>query len=58
MEFTEEEVRAAVESCTDFCCGECPYNIYESKDYPLRCIHKLMKDIHSLLNGGKRGTYD
>lgn len=50
MVFTEQQIRESVNACSDFCCGECHYNIYESKDYTLRCIHKLMKDVNSLLN--------
>lgn len=51
MKFSEPLVRKAVVSCSEFCCGECPYNIYVSKDYSLRCIHHLMIDIDELLNG-------
>jgi len=50
MIFTEQQIRESVNACSDFCCGECHYNIYESKDYTLRCIHKLMKDVNELLN--------
>jgi hypothetical protein len=50
MEFTEKQIRESVNACCDFCCGECHYNIYESKDYPIRCIHKLMNDVQALLN--------
>ena len=51
MKFSEPIVRKAAASCAEFCCGECPYDIYTSKDYPLRCIHYLMADIDELLNG-------
>jgi hypothetical protein len=48
MEFTEQEIRESFEACGDFCCGECHYNVYESKDYPLRCMHKLITDVNNL----------
>lgn len=51
MKFSEPIVRKAAASCAEFCCGECPYDIYTSKDYSLRCIHYLMADIDELLNG-------
>lgn len=47
-EFTEQEIRESFEACSDFCCGECHYNIYESKDYPLRCMHNLITDVNNL----------
>lgn len=45
----KEKVKQAIEACADFCCGECPYEYLESKDYPFRCIHTLMVDIHKLM---------
>ena len=45
----KEKVKKAIEACADFCCGECPYEHLESKDYPFRCIHTLMVDIHKLM---------
>ena len=48
------EIYKAVECCASFLCGECPYNIYESKNYPLKCVSHLMRDLNSLLNGGEQ----
>ena len=49
MKFSELIVCKAIASCAEFCCGECPYDIYVSKDYPFRCIHYLMTDINEFL---------
>lgn len=35
-----------LQCCSEFLCGECPYNIYENKDYPLRCVYKMMEDLN------------
>ena len=51
--FSEQQIKKSVELCAEFMCGECPYNIYEDKEYPLRCVHKLMIDINSLLNSNE-----
>ena len=40
-----KDVIKGIDCCSEFLCGECPYKMYESKDYPLQCIHKLMVDI-------------
>lgn len=50
MVFTEQQVLEGVNACACFCCGECPYNIYESKEYPIRCMHKLILDVNDLFN--------
>ena len=39
------DVIKGIDCCSEFMCGGCPYKIYESKDYPLKCIHNLMEDI-------------
>lgn len=51
MKFSEPIVREAIKFCSEFECGECPYKIYDSSDYMLRCIHNLMMDINELVNG-------
>lgn len=33
--------------CVEFLCGECPYKIYYSHTYPLKCIHKLLEDLQN-----------
>lgn len=45
---TIDEIKKGLDCCSEFICGECPYNIYESKEYPLRCIHKLLSDMKEL----------
>ena len=42
---TQIEILKGLECCAEFICDECPYKKYESKDYPLRCIHKLIVDL-------------
>ena len=38
-------------ACKDFYCCACSYQKYDNKDYSLRCIHKLIEDIHKSLLG-------
>ena len=38
-------------ACKDFYCCACSYQKYDSRDYNLRCIHKLIEDIHKSLLG-------
>lgn len=38
-------------ACKDFYCCACSYQKYDSRDYSLRCIHKLIEDIHKSLLG-------
>ena len=45
----KQKVKQGIEACNDFCCGECPYEYLDSKDYPFRCIHTLMADIYKLM---------
>lgn len=44
------QIEKGMKCCEEFLCGECPYRIYEdpSKEYLIRCIHKLMIDINTL----------
>lgn len=46
MKVPEEIIHKAVECCSEFLCGECPYNKYEDNVYIMRCVHKLMTDIN------------
>lgn len=48
------DIYKGLKCCSEFLCGECPYQIYDSDHYKLRCIHKLIVDLNSLLNGGKK----
>ena len=45
------QVYKGLEACKEFCCGECPYQIYEDPKgvYTLRCINKLMNDLASTM---------
>lgn len=45
---TREETLKGLSCCSEFLCGECPYNIYHSHDYPIKCMHKLMVDLYAL----------
>lgn len=45
---TKEEILKGIKACSEFICDECPYQIYDSKDYPLRCMYFLIKDIDKL----------
>lgn len=53
METTENLISKAVECCTEYLCGECPYNVYEDNHYTFKCIHMLMKDINELFKQRK-----
>jgi hypothetical protein len=45
----KEKIMKALSACNEFCCGECPYQYLDSKDYQLRCIHTLIQDVYELL---------
>ena len=51
----KEKVLKAVKACSEFCCGECPYQHLDDPDgyLKMRCIHSLMVDINKLLNGSE-----
>ena len=49
----EEEIERGLECCTEFLCGECPYQKYESKDYPIRCMRMLVNDVYVTYNNLK-----
>lgn len=38
-------------ACKDFYCCACSHQKYDSEDYKLKCIHKLIEDIHKNLLG-------
>ncbi len=42
---TKEEIAKGIDCCSEFLCGECPYKVYHSHDYPIKCIHHLMVDV-------------
>lgn len=42
---TEQEVLKGLNCCVEFLCGECPYKKYDSKNYSLRCVNKLLNDL-------------
>lgn len=44
----KELIMKAVAACSDFYCGECPYQYLDHKDYSLRCIHALIEDVNKL----------
>lgn len=48
---TNEQIKLGMDCCTEFLCGECPYNIYEdpSREKMLRCIHLLMVDVYNYM---------
>lgn len=48
-----KDIINAVNACTHFECGICPYQIYDDPHYKLRCIHRLMEDINSLFQPKK-----
>lgn len=44
----------ALKACNEFYCCECPYNYLDNKEYSLRCIHTLIKDVYKLLKNDLR----
>lgn len=49
--FSDEEILKGVECCTEFLCGECPYNIIQgiADHINIRCQFKLNQDVFSYL---------
>lgn len=43
----KNETITGFKCCVEFLCGECPYKIYYSHDYPLKCMHKLLEDLQN-----------
>ena len=50
MDKRKGEIELGMKCCSEFLCGECPYEKFNDKtsEYTLRCIHKLMGDINKL----------
>ena len=49
MLFPKDKVLEGLAACSEFCCGECPYQKYEDRhEYIFRCIHLLIKDLNEL----------
>lgn len=46
----KETILKGLEACSEFLCGECPYQYLEDNEYSLHCIHTLIKDIDKMLN--------
>lgn len=46
----KETITKALKACSEFLCGECPYQYLDDNEYSLRCIHTLIKDIDKMLN--------
>ena len=48
MIFTKQKVLKGLECCSDYLCGECPYQQFKDKEHILRCIHLLLSDLNML----------
>lgn len=44
----KEKIFKAVAACSEFCCDECPYQHLDDSNFPLRCVHALVKDVYEL----------
>ena len=42
-------IMEALKACSEFCCGECPYQHLDDDTYKMRCIHALIQDVYKLL---------
>ena len=51
-----EDIIKGVECCSEFLCKECPYKKYDSSDYILRCMHKLISDVNKNIDQVLRGA--
>lgn len=51
----QEEVEKGLKCCDEFFCDTCPYHKYDSRDYSLRCVHMLIRDINKLYFGREDG---
>ena len=45
MNFEKEIVEKALFLCQEFVCGECPYDKYQSHEYPIKCMSMLISDL-------------
>ena len=43
---SKEKILEALAACSEFCCGECPYQHLDDMNYKLKCIHTLIKDTY------------
>ena len=48
MNFEKEIVEKALFLCHEFLCSECPYDKYQSYDYPIKCMSMLISDLCAL----------
>lgn len=44
-------IMEALAACSEYCCGECPYQHLDDKTYKLRCINVLIQDVYKYLKG-------
>jgi hypothetical protein len=49
----KSNILKGLECCTEFLCGECPYEKYDIKGKPLTCVHKLIVDLYKMIGGNK-----
>ena len=49
----KETIMKALSACSEFYCCECPYQYLDDKEYSLRCIHTLIKDVNEMLKENK-----
>lgn len=51
MFLSKEDALKGLECCTEFLCGECPYERFEDEtgQYIIRCICKLTNDLFEML---------
>ena len=47
--FTKAQTLEALNACNEFECGRCPYQIYDSDEYKLRCINMLIESLHEII---------
>ena len=45
----KEKIIEALAACSEFCCGECPYQHLDNETYKMRCIHTLIQDAYELI---------
>lgn len=44
-----DKIIKALAACSEFECCNCPYQYLDDEEYPLRCIHALIKDTYGML---------
>lgn len=49
----KDKIIKALAACSEFECCNCPYQYLDDEEYPLRCIHALIKDTYEILKGSK-----